>query len=254
MVSFDMINDSIVVEEGAKRQVYSMASPEAFAIISKIWLRCGWDNKYVYSFTWMGRPIIQLPDDMFRIQEIIYRIKPDIIIETGVAHGGSLVFYASLCKAIGKGKVIGVDIEIRSHNRKAIKKHELNSYITLIEGNAIDSDIVHEVKSYVKPGNQVLVLLDSCHTKAHVLAELEAYSPLVSIGSYIVAMDGIQKDLVGAPRSKPDWKWNNPANATIEFVNNNNNFMIEEPNFIFNEGTITERVTYWPNCYIKRIH
>ena len=159
--------------------------------ISDIWLRAGWDNKYVYSFTWMGRPIIQLPEDMIRLQEVIYEVRPDVIVETGVAHGGSLVFYASLCKAMGRGRVIGVDVEIRPHNRAAIEAHALFPLITLIEGSSIEPQIVEEVKSLIKPDEKTMVVLDSNHEKQHVLAELRAYSPIVSVGSYIVAMDGI---------------------------------------------------------------
>ena len=253
MIKIDLKNDLVTIDENGAYTEYNIGTPEAFSIIAKAMLRTGWDNKYVYSFTWLGRPIIQLPDDMVRIQEVVYAIKPDVIIETGVAHGGSLVFYASLCKAIGKGRIIGVDIEIRPHNRKAIEAHELFPYITLVEGNSIDPKIVAKVKSHIKPDERVLVLLDGCHTKAHVAAELEAYSPMVSIGSYIVAMDGIQKDLVGAPRSQPDWGWNNPAVAAMEFVEKNTDFIIEEPELPFNEGMITERFTYWPQAFIKRI-
>src|SRR5690606_24886939 len=152
---------------------------------------CGWDTKYVYSFSWLGRPIIQLPEDMMRIQEVIYSLKPDVIIETGVAHGGSLIFYASLCKAFGKGRVIGIDIEIRPHNRLAIENHELKEYIILLEGSSTDDKIVSQVERMINSGETVLILLDSNHTKQHVLEELRKYSPLVSVNSYIVACDGI---------------------------------------------------------------
>jgi cephalosporin hydroxylase len=243
----------VLVEDKGLVSEHAMSSPEAFEIISQAWLRCGWDNKYVYSFTWMGRPIIQLPDDMFRIQEVIYSIKPDLIIETGVAHGGSLVFYATLCKAVGKGRVIGIDIDIRPHNRKAIEAHEFFSLITLIEGSSIHPAIVEQTKSHLRTGDKVLVLLDSNHSKQHVLAELEAYSPLVTKDSYIVAMDGIMEEIVGAPRTKPDWTWNNPKRAAIEFVEAHPEFVIEEPPFLFNEGSTKQRVTYWPSAYIKRI-
>ena len=117
-------------------------SPEAFSALSQAWVKVGWGVKYTYGFTWMGRPMIQLPDDMIRIQEVIYRVRPDVLIETGVAHGGSLVFYASLFKAMGQGRVVGVDIEIRPHNRKAIEAHELSPYITLIEGSSTDPAVV----------------------------------------------------------------------------------------------------------------
>lgn len=231
----------------------SIGSPEAFRLISKAWLRSGWDGKYVYSFTWLGRPIIQLPEDMIRIQEIIYSIKPDVLIETGVAHGGSLVFYASLFRSIGKGRVVGVDIEIRPHNRKAIEAHELSHLITLIEGSSVAPETVARVKEQIRQDETVLVVLDSNHSKAHVLAELKAYSGFVTQDSYIVATDGIMRDLVGAPRSQPDWGWNNPAEAAAEFLRTTKQFVLEEPKFLFNEGVITERVTYWPSCYLRRV-
>ena len=235
------------------RDEYDIGSPEAFRILSKLWLRSGWDVKYVYSFTWLGRPIIQLPEDLLRLQEVIYRVKPDVILETGVAHGGSLVFYASLCKAMSKGRVIGVDVEIRPYNRSAIEAHELFPYITLIEGDSIDRSIVEQVKAHVKPGESVMLLLDSNHTKDHVLAELNAYAPLVTQGSYAVAMDGIMEELVGAPRTHPDWTWDNPRQAALEFVTAHPEFEIEEPSFLFNESAIVERVTYWPSAFLKRV-
>jgi cephalosporin hydroxylase len=231
---------------------YALGSPEGFEIVSDVWLRASWDTKYVYSFTWLGRPIIQLPDDMLRIQEVIFSIKPDVIIETGVAHGGSLIFYASLFKAMGKGKVVGVDIEIRPHNRKAIEDHFLFDYITLIEGNSIDHRILDQVKGHINPGDTVMVCLDACHTKEHVLNELNFYSPLVTQGSYIVAMDGIMGRLGNAPRTEPNWIWNNPTIAAQEFCNKNPNFKIVEPSFLFNEGICKKRVTYWPGAFIQR--
>ncbi len=252
MIIIDKDTVTVCANDNSKKE-YNIGDPESFAILSKLWLRAGWDTKYVYSFTWLGRPIIQLPDDMMRIQEVIYQIKPDVIIETGVAHGGSLIFYASLCKAMGRGRVIGIDIEIRPHNRKAIEEHELFEYITLLEGSSIDKRIVNQVKSMVGQNETVLVMLDSNHTKDHVLAELKAYSPLVSVGSYIVAADGIIQDLVGAPRSNDDWDKNNPKEAAEEFGRTHNDFVIEEPVFPFNEGVITERVTYWPGAFLRRL-
>lgn len=225
---------------------------EAFREVSRVWVDTGWVLKYSYGFTWLGRPIIQLPDEMVRIQEVIYSVKPDVIIETGVAHGGSLVFYASLCKAMGRGRVIGVDIEIRPHNRKAIEFHFLFPYITLIEGDSISPQVVSELREQIKLGEKVLVLLDSCHTKSHVLSELNAYGPLLTRGSYIAAMDGIMEQLTGAPRTQPDWTWNNPRQAALEFASKHPEFVIEEPQFLFNEGVVKERVTYWPDAFLRR--
>jgi cephalosporin hydroxylase len=249
MIQIDKENDLVIVDGKS----YGFNSPEAFKVISDLWIRIGWDTKYVYSFSWMGRPIIQLPEDMVRTQEVIFNVKPDVIIETGVAHGGSLIFYASLCKAMEKGKVVGIDIEIRPHNRIAIEEHPLFPFITLIEGSSIDNAIVEQVKQHVKPDDKVLILLDSNHSYSHVLSELEAYSSLVSVDSYIVATDGIMEFVAGAPRSNPDWPTNNPKKAAEQFVKNNDSFVIEEPVFPFNEGVINERVTYWPSAFIKRV-
>jgi cephalosporin hydroxylase len=243
---------TVTVTSDQGENTYPFESPEAFKIVSNAWLRVGWDNKHVYTFTWFGRPVIQLPEDLLRLQEVIYQIKPDVIIETGVAHGGSLVFYASMCKAMGKGRVIGIDIEIRPHNRKAIEEHLLFEYITLIEGSSIDEKIINRVKSLVNPQEKAFVMLDSNHSKHHVLAELNAYAELVSIGSYIVAADGIMEGLVGAPRSSPDWDWNNPKAAVLEFLEQHPEFKLEQPPWLFNESSLTENTTYWPGAWIRR--
>ena len=252
-ITIDTENSVVIVHEGGGEQRLPMDTPEAFSAVSDAWLRCGWDTKYVYGFSWMGRPIIQLPEDMIRIQELIYTLKPDLVIETGVAHGGSLIFYASLFRAIGKGRTVGIDIEIRPHNREAIEAHEMFEYITLVEGSSTDAATVEQVKEMVKPGETVLVILDSNHLKDHVLAELEAYSPLVTPGSYIVACDGIMGLVAGGPRTEPTWTWDNPEQAAKEFAETHPEFVLEEPVFPFNEGAITERVTYWPGAYLKRV-
>lgn len=254
MIHIDLENNRVTTDGVDGDSSLDIGSPEAFALISKAWLRSGWDAKYVYGFSWMGRPVIQLPEDLIRIQEVIYSVKPDVIIETGIAHGGSLIYYATLCKAMEKGRVIGIDIEIRPHNRKAIEEHELFPYLTLIEGSSVDETIVARVKAEVKPGETTLILLDSNHTRDHVRAELEAYAPLVSKGSYIVATDGIMSWLgPSAPRTSEDWSWNNPRDAAREFVAAHLEFIIQEPRFPFNEGAIDERVTYWPDAWLLRV-
>jgi cephalosporin hydroxylase len=251
-IFIDFDNSKVVVGKDDK-QSFPLNSPQAFAVLSDAWIRCGWDTKYVYSFSWLGRPIIQLPDDMMRIQEVIFRIKPDLIIETGVAHGGSLIFYASLCHAMGRGAVLGIDIEIRKQNREAIEAHPLSRYVTLLEGDSVSPDIVAKAEEIARDAKSVLVLLDSCHTKEHVLKELRLYSPLVSVDSFIVATDGIMGKITGAPRTQADWEWNNPEQAALEFVTVNPDFVIEEPVPPFNEGQIVERVTYWPKGFLKRV-
>jgi cephalosporin hydroxylase len=253
-ITIDTKSETVLVEDSENgEKTMGLFSKETFELISDLWVKTGWNQKYQYTFSWFGRPIIQLPEDMVRVQELIYKVKPDVIVETGIAHGGSLIFYASLCKAMDKGRVVGVDIEIRPHNRKAIEEHPLFSYITLIEGSSTDADIVAQVKRHIQPSDSVMVLLDSNHTKAHVLNELNAYAPLVTKGSYIVATDGIMEHLAGAPRTQPDWTWNNPKQAALEFTAAHPDFVIEEPDFPFNESSLTKRVTHWTSGYIKRI-
>jgi len=249
----DTHEQTLTLENDGHSRSMALYEPEAFKLISEQWLTIGWVRKYSYTFTWLGRPIIQLPEDLLRLQEVIYTVKPDVIIETGIAHGGSLIFHASLCKVLGKGRVIGIDVEIRPHNRKAIEAHPLFPFITLIEGSSVDQATINAVKAQVKPEEKVLVLLDSCHSKDHVLAELNAYSTLATKGSYIVVMDGIMEQVAGAPRTQQDWVWNNPKQAIIEFVKEHPDFIIEEPAFLFNEGDVAERITYWPSGFIKRI-
>ena len=232
---------------------HPLDSAEAFEAVSAAWLRCGWDVKYVYGFTWMGRPIIQLPEDMIRIQEVLWAVRPDVLVETGVAHGGSLVFYASLFAAMGHGRVIGVDVEIRPHNRAAIIAHPLNAGITLIEGSSIDPATIAAIRASVAPHERALVVLDANHSRAHVAAELEAYAPLVAPGSYIVACDGIMAQVAGAPRTRPDWSWNNPLGAIDAFLARHSEFVADEPAFPFNEGKVRARVTYWPRAYLRRV-
>ena len=232
---------------------YPMASAAAFKAASDAWLRVGWDTKHVYSFTWMGRPIIQLPEDMVRLQEVIWSLKPDIVVETGVAHGGSLIYYASLFEAMGHGRVIGIDIEIRKHNRDAIEAHPMFRRIELVEGSSTAPATVGEIKGMIRPGESVLVILDSNHSHDHVLDELRAYAGLVPVGGYIVATDGIMQQVVGAPRSLADWGTNNPQEAARNFVAEDDRFVIEEPVWLFNEGLVAERVTYWPSCFVKRV-
>lgn len=252
-VTIDDEKKQLIYEQEGVYHSLELYSKEAFELVTKQWVKIGWDQKYAYTFTWMGRPIIQLPEDMIRMQEVIYRVQPDIIIETGVAHGGSLIYYASICKIIGKGRVIGIDIEIRPHNRRLIEEHELASYISLFEGDSTDVDIVKQVKSSVKAGEKVLVILDSCHEYQHVLKELEAYHDMVAIGSYIVATDGIMQDLYDVPRGNVTWCVDNPVNAVRDFLAKHNEFVYEKPAWEFNESQLEHNITHWPMAWIKRI-
>jgi cephalosporin hydroxylase len=154
---------------------------------------------------------------------------------------------------MGAGRVIGIDVHVRPANRRAIEEHPLAGLITLIEGSSTDPAVLASVRGQVRPGERVLVLLDSDHSKAHVLAELKAYAELVTVGSYVVATDGVMADVAGRPGAKPEWSWDNPQEAAREFAALDARFRLEEPAPLFNEGKITRRVTYWPSAYLRRV-
>ncbi len=251
-LTIDSEKKTLLLETNDKSREIDLYSKEAFELISRQWLKMGWNQKYTYTFSWMGRPVIQLPEDMIRTQEVIFSLRPDVIIETGVAHGGSLIFSASLCKALGKGRVIGIDIEIRPHNRKAIEEHDLSPYITLVEGSSIAPEIVEQVKSLIQPGETTLVILDSNHSRQHVLGELQAYGDLVTQGSYIVATDGIMQDLYDVPRGKEDWAEDNPVMAVENFISEHPEFVLETPPWQFNESNLDQNITHWPCAWLKK--
>jgi cephalosporin hydroxylase len=253
-IMVDLGTGTVTVVHQSKSARHRLGSPEAFEALTRAWVRSGWELKHSYTFTWLGRPVIQLPEDMFRAQEVIWRIRPDVIIETGVAHGGSAVFFASLCRLIGSGRVISVDIEIRPHNRQAVMDHSLAPLITLIEGNSIDPVLVDRIQSSIRPGERVMVFLDSCHAKDHVAAELDLYANLVSPGSYLVVADGLMEDLAGSPLAKPDWSWNNPRAAVREFLERRRDFALDPPPWAFNEsvGLTQSPATYWGDGWLRR--
>jgi cephalosporin hydroxylase len=206
-------------------------------------------GQYSYNFSWMGRPIIQYPQDMIAMQEIIWELKPDLIIETGIAHGGSLIYYASLLELIGKGEVLGIDIDIREHNRREIEAHPMFKRIKMIEGSSIDENLVAKVKEMAKGKQTVLVSLDSNHTHEHVLRELQLYAPFVTPGSYLVVFDTIVEDLPeGYFKEQRPWGiGNNPKTAVWEFIKDNDQFVIDTA--IDNKLLISVA----PEGYLKRV-
>ncbi len=184
-----MKNNDFVKQNEKKTNL--MANDKELNKLSRKWFDKSFNHEYSYHFSWLGRPIIQYPQDMIAIQEIIWKTKPDLIIETGIAHGGSLIYSASILEIIGNGKVLGIDIDIRKHNRKEIEKHSLKKRIIMLEGSSLDENILKKVKKYAKNKKRILLFLDSFHTNDHVLKELEMYSPLVKKGGYIVIFDTI---------------------------------------------------------------
>jgi len=226
---------------------------DSFDMLADLWVRLGWVRKYSYAFSWMGRPIIQLPDDMVRIQEAIFATKPDVIIETGVAHGGSLIFYASLFEAMGAGRVIGVDIEIRPHNRAAIEAHPMSKRITLIEGSSTAPQIVAQVRALIQPADRVMVILDSNHSKAHVADELASYGPMVTPGCHLLAQDGVMELVAGMPRTDSDWNWNNPRAAVAEFLDAHPEFKLAKAARPFDESQDVPDCSHHPDGWLLRV-
>jgi len=219
-------------EKRNKTQIKKMSKDILLKKLTKSWIENSARYEYSYNFTWLGRPIIQYPQDIIALQEIIWKVKPDLIIETGIAHGGSLIFSASILELIGHGKVLGIDIEIRKHNRTAIKKHPLSKRITVIQGSSIDKNVVKKVHDFAQDSNRVLLILDSNHTHKHVLAEMRSYSHLVTKGSYMIVFDTVIEDvseeLFRGKFKRPWGKGNNPKTAVQEFLKSNNRFIIDK--------------------------
>jgi cephalosporin hydroxylase len=205
-------------------------------------------NNYSFNFSWLGRPVIQIPQDLFVLQELIWKTRPDFIIETGIAHGGSTIFFASMLELTGKGKVIAIDIDIRPHNRNEIEKHPLSHRIVMLEGDSVSPELVSQVTSMVKGAEGILVCLDSNHTHEHVLKELNLYAPLVTVGSYCVVFDTGVEDL--PPEMIIDRPWgpgNNPKTAVWEFLQHDDRFVIDKE--------IEEKIllTAAPDGYLRRL-
>jgi len=232
-----------------KHRLASFSQDQAFRELSTSWRAMALERKYMNNFSWLGRPMIQLPMDTIAMQEIIWSVKPDLIIETGVAHGGSVIMSASMLQLLGNGEVIGIDIDIRPHNRTAIETHPMASRIKLLEGSSVDDQIIGQVKKMAEGKKKILVFLDSNHTHEHVLGELNAYGPLVSIESYIVVFDTFVEDLPSDYEwtDRPWGKGNNPRTAVWEWMKNNVNFSIDR--------SIEDKllITSAPDGFLRRI-
>jgi len=234
-------------ENEKKENIRRLGLAKDLHSISNKWFIDAVNLKYSYNFSWMGRPIIQFPQDIIAIQEIIWNVKPDLIIETGIARGGSIIFHASMLELIGKnGIIIGIDKDIREHNRIEIEKNRMYKRIKMFEGSSISDSIFDKVSKYAKESKNILVVLDSNHTHEHVLKELQLYSPLVTEGSYLIVFDTVIDDM--PDNFFPDRPWgkgNNPKTAVKEFLKNNDRFEIDKN--IENKLLITAA----PSGYLK---
>jgi cephalosporin hydroxylase len=235
-------------DRDVQRQIEGLKTDRDLQALSRVWLREVTPHKYAYNFSWMGRPIIQFPQDMMAMQEIVWEVRPEVIVETGIAHGGSLVYYASLLELAGSGEVIGIDIDIRSHNRQAILEHPMSKRISMVEGSSIDPATVATVAQKVA-GRRAVVVLDSNHTHDHVLAELRAYAGMTCVGGYCVVMDTLVEDMPErlAAKDRPWGPGNNPKTAVAEFLKENSEFQIDD-------GIDAKLlITVAPGGYLRRV-
>ena len=219
--------DAFKAERKAARE--KMARDTRLRSLTRQWFLQSCRHAYSYNFSWLGRPIVQFPQDIVAMQEIIWRVRPDLIVETGIAHGGSLVFYASMLELIGAdGRALGVDVDIRAHNRGEIEKHALAKRITMIQGSSTDDATVRQVYQHAKGRETVVVVLDSNHTHEHVLKELHLYSPLVTTNSYLVVFDTIVEDMPDDFFPDRSWgKGDNPGTAVREFLKTSDRFVVD---------------------------
>ncbi len=235
-------------EQEKAERIATYPQDAAWQAQSRAWMRRAFEQKYMYNFSWMGRPIIQTPVDMMAMQELIWQVKPQVIIETGVAHGGSLLFYASLLELLGVGEVVGIDIDIRAHNRKAIEDHPMSKRLHLIQGSSTSAEVVEQVRARVAGKQRVMVCLDSNHTEEHVLAELAAYAELVTKVSYLVVFDSVVEDL---PKDFfADRPWNvgdNPKTAVHKWLPMHPEFAIDRD---FESKLL---LTVCPEGFLKRL-
>jgi cephalosporin hydroxylase len=233
------------VETNLKKQ----GEDEALRSSSNKFIQDSINSRYSYNFSWMGRPIIAYPQDMVAMQEIIWEVKPDLIIEAGIAHGGSIVYYASLLELIGgDGLVLGIDIDIRKHNRDLIEAHPMMKRIQMIEGSSIAPEIAAQVYEVAKNKKRIMVCLDSNHTHDHVLNELKLYAPLTTVGSYCVVFDTVVEDLPKSQYNDRPWDvGNNPKTAVFEYLKENSDFEINKS--IDNKLLISVA----PDGYLKRV-
>ncbi len=227
--NYETENDAkLVLKNGGKEIEVNLYSEEGLAMLSNLWVKAAAEFKMMYEHTWMGRPIIQFGDDMLMLQQLIWECKPDIFIETGIAHGGSLIYTASLFELMeNNGQVIGIDVEIRAHNRKAIEEHAMYKRIKMIEGSSIDQSTIEQLEKFLEAGKKVCIMLDSNHSKDHVLKEMQLYAKYVSKDCYLIVQDGAQAWVSDIPRGKAEWKDDNPLAAIEAFMKENDEFVIE---------------------------
>jgi cephalosporin hydroxylase len=252
-LTIDSVAGTLTRHDGVEETTIGLFTKEGFEALSLEWIRLGYSLSYYHTFSWFGLPILQLPEDLIRLQEVIFQLKPQVIVETGVYQGGSMLFYASLLEAMGQGRVIGIDLRIPSGVRAAIESSPLRGRISLIEAGSTDPATLELVRQSIGPDAPVMVMLDSDHSKRHVAAELEAYAPIVTRGSWLVVADGYVKDVWDLPRAMKEWQTDNPFEAAREFALRHPEFVQGPPKWVCNESPLAENVTYFPGGWFRRL-
>jgi cephalosporin hydroxylase len=250
-ITIDTETQLLSVEEAGVTTGHGLFSPEAFQILSRQWLLLGWNLGHWSTFSWMGRQLLQLPDDVLRLAELLWTQRPAAIVETGVYDGGSTLFFASLCRMFGGGRVISIENEFRPGVRQAIQQ-AAGELVTMIEGDSASPDIATQVRQLIQPGERVCVFLDSNHTASHVAAELRHYSPLVPPGSYLIAADSICRDLAGTPQGDRAWSRDNPATAVDQFLGEHPEFERVRPPCRYPADADFTFLSYFPNTWLRR--
>ena len=226
-------------------QSIDLYSPHGYRLLSQLWVKSGWQRGIFYSLTWLGARMLQLPEDILVLQELLFRVRPDVVVETGTFEGGATLFYASMLELLGKGRVLSVDAVARPEARAAIASHAAGRRVQLLEGSSVDPAIAAQVRSDVTAADKVLVVLDSDHSRSHVRQEMDTYGPLVTPGSYLVVMDGVMEMLADAPNAQAGWATDNPLAAIREFLT-------EHPEFEVDPHHNRLEATYCPQGFLRR--
>lgn len=250
-ITIDTEAGTLGCTENGDAAEYSLYSPDAFRILSREWIALGWNLGHWASFSWMGRQLLQLPDDVLRLAELLWQIRPDVIVETGVYDGGSTLLFASLCRLSGTGRVISVERELREGVREAIREGA-GDLVAVIEGDSSLAETAQQVREMIRPGERVCLFLDSDHSMGHVGAELRNLGPLVSAGCYAIVADSVCRDLAHMPQGEVSWIHDHPGAAVDEFLRAHPEFVRERPVPLFSSGVDFSEVSYFPATWLKR--
>jgi len=242
---------TLQVRESTGAAEYPLFSPEAFRVVSRQFLTLGWNLGHWSTFSWMGRQLLQFPDDVLRLAELLWRVRPDVILETGIYDGGSTLLFAALCRLAGAGRVISIEKEIRAGVREAVQDWG-SGLVTLVEGDSASAEAAAIARRAIGSGERVCVFLDADHSAKHVAAELRHYGPLVTSGCYLIVADSVIPEFAHTPSGERSWSWDNPGAAVDAFLAEYPEFLRERPLARFGEGADFSELSYFPDTWLRR--